>query len=133
MEVIRMSNNPHNIEHNFEQEMSDLRQEIEEFKKEKERVRGIVGKVGGMPTFDAKLFNIFFALFVGACLIVSIIYADSMQFVLGELAVAAVSIKLIYLLHNQQRVNHFQLWILSSLEWRVNEMVSKLEQLRKAL
>ena len=110
-----------------DQEIKDLKQEIDEFKKEKERVRSIVGRIGGVPTFNTKIFNIIFAVLVGACLVISIFLArTSPQIILGEIALAAVSIKLMYLLHSQMRVNHFQLWVLSSIEWRINELTKSL-------
>ncbi len=47
-----------------------------------------------------------------------------------ELATVTLSIKTICLIHAQMRVAHFEFWILSSLEWRINEMM---KQLRKDL
>lgn len=118
-----------------DREMQDLRGEIEAFKREKERVRGIVGRVGGVPTFNVKLLNMFFVAFVALCLGVSLVYAwhiRDVETILMELAVAAVSFKLIYLMHSQARVNHFQLWILSSLEWRLNEVVKEIDKVKEA-
>lgn len=46
-----------------------------------------------------------------------------LQLAMVELAIAAVSVKLIFLIHKQSRVNHFQLWILSSIEWQLNEIM----------
>jgi Flp pilus assembly protein TadB len=117
-----------------DREMQDLRHEIEAFKREKERVRAIVGRVGGVPTFNTKIFNIFFVIFVLICLGISLVYAwhiHDLETILMELAVAAVSFKLIYLMHSQARVNHFQLWILSSLEWRLNEVVKELDKVKE--
>ena len=45
---------------NFEDELNDLKQELEHFQQEKERVRAIIGKIGGMPKFHTKLINIIF-------------------------------------------------------------------------
>ena len=33
-----------------------------------------------------------------------------------ELATGIISLKLVYALHSQAKINHFELWILSSLE-----------------
>jgi hypothetical protein len=35
-------------------------------------------------------------------------------------------------MHSQARVNHFQLWILSSLEWRLNEVVKEIDKVKEA-
>lgn len=100
----------------------DLLDEIENFKKEKERVRAIVGNIGGMPTVHAKLFNIFFAVLIVALLIAGFFLEGRAHQILLDVALTALSVKIIYLIHSQARVNHFQLWILSSLEWKLNEL-----------
>lgn len=93
------------------------------FKKEKERVRSIMAKIGGVPTFNTKTFNIIFATLVLICLAISLISGGVLRLAMIELAIAALSVKLIYLMHNQACVNHFQLWILLSLKWRPNEII----------
>jgi energy-converting hydrogenase Eha subunit E len=115
----------------IEQEMMDLKQEIENFKREKDRVRSIVGQIGGMPTFNTKLINIFFILVVVGCVAGSLFSGGIVRLLMIELVVAAVSIKLIYLIFNQSRVNHFQLWVLTSLEWRLNEIIKLIKELKE--
>jgi hypothetical protein len=48
-----------------------------------------------------------------------------------ELASAAVSVKIIYLIHCQMRVNHFKLWVLSSIEWRLNELTRLVRKIKE--
>lgn len=112
----------------IEEEMEDLKEEMDAFQKEKERVRGIVGRIGGVPTFNTKTFNVLFATLVALCLVVSLFSGGMMRLVMIELAIAALSVKIIYLMHNQSRVNHFQLWILTSLEWRLNEILKAIKR-----
>ncbi len=90
----------------------------------------IVGKVGSVPTFNTKAFNIIFFTLIIASLVVSIIAKGTLRLAMSELAIAAISFKLIFLMHNQSRVNHFQLWILTSLEWRLNEMMKEIKELK---
>ncbi len=113
-----------------EEEMADLRHEIEMFHKEKERVRKIVGHIGGVPTFNTKLFNLIFALALVLCFAVSLVFFrnELVRLAMIELALALVSVKLILLIHNQSKVNHLQLWILSSLEWRLDEIRKAVRQ-----
>ena len=35
------------------------------------------------------------------------------------------------LIHCQMRINHFKFWILSAIEWRINEMMTYLKQLKE--
>ena len=112
-----------------EVELNELRQEIEDFKREKERVRAIVGRIGGAPTFNTRLFNIVFATLVALSLVISLLSRGTLRLAMLEIATALISVKLIYIMHNQARVNHFELWILSSLEWRINEIQKTLRKL----
>ena len=115
-----------------EEELEDLRVEIERFKKEKERVRKIVGKIGGVPTYQSKLANYVIAILIGICLIVSLMtHDDVIRLAMIELAVAILSLKLIYVIHMQSRVNHFQLWVLTALEWRLNEVLKELQEIQQ--
>ncbi len=116
-------------EKELEEEINELRQEIEDFRKEKERVRLIVGRIGGVPTFNSRVFNIIFVIAIFFCLIISVFTRDTLRLIALEVAIAAISAKLIYIMHNQARVNHFELWILSSLEWRINELHKKMNKL----
>ncbi len=50
--------------------------------------------------------------------------------ILGKSTVA-LSVKIIYLIHCQMRMNHFKFWVLSSIEWRINEMMVQIKQLKK--
>jgi hypothetical protein len=36
-----------------------------------------------------------------------------------------------YLVHQEARVNHFKLWVLNSLEWRVNEIAREMREVKK--
>ncbi len=115
-------------ERRVEEEMADLKEEIERFREEKQRVRAIVGKIGGVPAFNTKIFNIIFVTLVVISLAISLITeVPRTRLAMIELAVAALSLKLIFLINKQARVNHFQLWILSSLEWRLNEIMKAIE------
>jgi hypothetical protein len=113
-------------EEQIHEELQDLIQEVEDYKKEKERVREIVGKIGGAPTTTTKYLNIIFIVFVLADLMISLASEGKLRLAMVELAIFAISLKLIYLIHKQSRVNHLQTWILSSLEWRVNEVLKEI-------
>jgi cell shape-determining protein MreC len=110
-----------------------LEDEIEEFKKQKERVREIIGQIGGKPTFMKKMANVIFVVLVAICFILSLITKGRTELLMLELIILLVSAKFIYFLFLQSRVIHFQFWILSSIEWRINEVVNKLQNLYKKL
>ena len=116
-----------NDEH-LEDEINDLKQSLEQFQQEKERVRAIIGKIGGVPKFRTKLINIIFITVVLVSVTVSVIGGEQLRLLMIELATVTLSLKIIYLIHCQMRVNHFKFWILSSIEWRINEMMKHIKQ-----
>jgi hypothetical protein len=116
---------------NTEDEISDLKQELEHFQQEKERVRAIIGKIGGVPKFRTKLINVIFIIIIAVSVVGSIIGGEKTRLLMIELATVTLSIKIIYMIHLQMRVNHFQFWILSSLEWRLNEGMRHIKKLQK--
>jgi len=119
-------------EEQMEDELSDLKKELDHFQQEKERVRAIVGKIGGVPKFRTKLVNVLFIIVIVISVIISIFSDRSLRLLMIELATVTLSVKIIYLIHCQMRVNHFQFWILSSLEWRINEIMRQIKtQMRK--
>jgi hypothetical protein len=116
-----------------EEELHDLKKELANFEKEKERVRAIVGQIGGVPKTQARFVNGLFIAIVAISVVISILAPEEWRLILIEVATVTLSIKIIYLMHAQMRMGHFEFWILSSLEWRVNEVVKQMRQLRKDL
>jgi len=121
----------HHRQENLEEELEDLRKELESFQKEKERVRVIVGKIGGVPKTQANVINILFIAIVALSVIISVVVSDHWRLIMIEVATVTLSIKIIYLIHSQMRAAHFEFWILSSLEWRINEIMKQLRELKK--
>jgi hypothetical protein len=109
----------------LEDELSDLKQELEHFQQERERVRAIIGKIGGVPKFQTKLISIIFVIVILTSVVVSLIGGEQLRLLMIELATVTLSAKIIYMLHLQMRMNHFQFWILSSLEWRINKVAPR--------
>ena len=120
------------LESNFEEELEDLKKELENFQQEKDRIRAIVGKIGGVPTFNIKAVNIVFAVVIVASLVVSFFSKGDVRLLMIEIATTALSLKILYMIHFQSKVNHFQLWMLSSLEWRINEMMKLLRTMKNS-
>ena len=115
----------------FEHEIDDLKRELEHFQQEKERVRAIVGKIGGMPEFRTNLINAIFIVVIVISVIVSVVAGDKWRLWMIELTTITLSVKIIYLIHCEMKINHFKFWILSSLEWRINEIIVLVRKLGK--
>jgi hypothetical protein len=111
----------------------ELRDEIKDFESERDNIRKIVGTIGGTPTGRARKVNIVFAVLVLAVFAMSLIWGGRVRFFMLELGILLLSIKLIFFLESFMKVNHFQFWILSSLEWRLDKVHKKLNELAKEI
>lgn len=116
-----------------EQEQEVLLKELEAFSKEKDRIKKIVGKIGGSNNIQNKrvntllVFMVFTLLFTGGVL----------EKISIELAmycsILIVLSKLIWILYEMKKANHFQYWILNSLEVKLNKISIKVRKIEKLL
>lgn len=110
----------------------ELIRELEDFKKEKERIRKIIGRIGGKNHLQQdKIINAIFLLLIIVLFVLEITTHFLPPFISLELSVLLVSIKIVWMIHSQHKVNHFQFWVLNSIEFRVNEMYRRLGRIEK--
>ena len=110
-----------------------LRQELDEFKKEKERIRNIVGEIGGKNNKQHKIVSLIFVILIGILLILGVVLQKITLFLTLEIVVVLGVFKLIWMFYESQRASHFQFWILNSLEFRLNELDRKIKRIEKML
>ncbi len=114
----------------FENEINDLKIELDHFEQEKERVRVLIGRIGGIPAFSTKIINILFAFIIITVGIISV-FMEDLRLLMVELTTIMLSIKIMYMIHVQAKVNHFKFWILSAIELRIIEMMSLLKEIKR--
>lgn len=110
-----------------------LLEELNEFQKEKERIRNIVGQIGGTHNSEHMIINFIFIILIVALLILGIVLQKISLFLTLEVAVLLGIFKIIWMFYEAQRANHFQFWIMNSLEYRINEVDKRLRRIEKAL
>jgi len=111
-----------------------LKQELEDFKREKERVRTVLGRIGGKS--HAKL-----DMTINMMILAVIILLFAVEFITGwiptlvslEISVLLVSVKIVWMIHSNSRSYHFQFWVLNSIEFRINEMTKSVRRLEHRL
>ena len=121
-------------------EIQNLKDELNSFRQEKEKIRRIMEQVGGArQTKQDAVINVIFItalalLFLGdiARHIFHLNVPLPTMFSI-EIGVLLVSLKIIWMMHKQTKVEHFQFWILNSIEFRLNDMSKKIEKIRKEL
>ena len=112
----------------------ELTRELEEFKKEKERVKKILGSLGGTKTARReKIINIAFAVVVLGFFILELTTHFLPSFVSLEVGLLFLSIKIIWMMNNAHKISHFQFWILNSIEYKVNQIDKKVINLEKKI
>ncbi len=111
-----------------------LSKELEEFNREKERIRKIVGEIGGKHHSKRHLYiNLIFLSIVVVTFLMGAIFHKIELALSLELGVLLVSIKIAWMIHDQQKTNHFQFWILNSLEFRINEIHKRAKKIERKL
>jgi len=117
-----------------------LQEELEQFRKEKEQIKRLVGQIGGTKSNRRdEVFNvIFIALIVGMFIVDVLRHVAHIDVPLPplfslELGVLLVSVKIIWMIHKQTKVEHFQFWILNSIEFRLNELGKRLRSIEDSL
>jgi hypothetical protein len=122
------------------QDHEALMEELEQFRREKERIRRLVGQIGGKHS--QKRDHIINLSFVAAMAILFLldllrhlfhVEVPLPQMFSIELAVLLVSIKIIWMIHKGTKVEHFQFWVLNSIEFRLNDVSKRLRELDKKL
>ncbi len=107
----------------------ELESEIRSFEEERENIRKIVGQIGGEPSYKARIINIVFVVLILSVFAMSMIWGGKIRFFMIEVGILLLSLKLVYFLESHMRLNHFQFWILSSLEWRLDKIDKKLKDM----
>jgi len=109
------------------------REEMERFIHEKEQIRQIVGQVGGKPTRIGRITTVSMIVIIAATLIAAPFLPDAFELPAIEIGLAFLSFKIFFLLKNEAKVTHFQFWMLSSLEWRMNDISKRLMKMESDL
>ena len=118
----------------FSEKEKELKQEIEEFNKEKERIKALIGNIGGRSY--SKRDNIINIVFL--CIIVTLFTLEITTHWLPEnisieFSILLVSIKIVWMIHSQHKYNHFVFWILNTIEYRINDVSKKVAALEKTI
>jgi len=118
-----------------------LKAELDQFKKEKEKIRQLMGQIGGKDAAQQdRLVNLFFI--VAISLLATNDFVNHLLHIKDplipplfslEIAVLLVSIKIIWMMHKSTKVEHFQFWILNSIEFRLNDVAKQLRNLEKTV
>ena len=116
--------------------VEELQEELEQFRKEKERIKNFIGAIGAKTS--ARRDRVMNISFITAIIVLFVL--DTMRYVLKiniplpplflvEISLLLVSIKIIWMIRKQMKVEQFQFWILNSIEYRINDVSKKLNKI----
>ena len=121
-------------------ESMSLQEDLNSFQKEKEKIRDFVGRIGGARSagYDKVVNIIFISAIAGLFLIDLLRHIFHLQIPLPplfslELGMLLVSIKIIWMIYKQMKVEHFQFWILNSIEFRLNDLSKQIRKIQEKL
>ncbi len=117
-----------------------LKAELDQFKKEKEKIRQLMGQIGGKNTEkrDKRVNHVFIALILILFLLDMARHVVHIEIPLPplfslQIGILLVSMKIIWMMHKSTKVEHFQFWILNSIEYRLNDVAKQLRSLEKTV
>ncbi len=124
----------------IEHDMTTIEEDLEQFRREKEKIRGIVGKIGGRATAKKdKIINIVFSAGVIILFVLEMLrHLFSIDVHLPpllslELGLLMVSIKILWMIYKQGKVEHFQFWVLNSIEFRIDDIAKRIRNIERHL
>ena len=112
----------------------ELLTELEEFEREREQLKDVLGRIGGR-SFSKKdnWINVGFLILIIVLFVLELTTGILPWRISLELGILLVSVKIVFMIHAQQKVNHFQFWILNSIEYRMNEISKRIRRIEKEL
>ena len=117
-----------NLKKNFENITDEeLKKELEDFYQKKQKLRKLVEK----QAKKEMLFNITFLVVVLGFFILGAILKHIDATLSLEIAILLVSVKMVWMIYEQQKANHFFFWILSTLEHEVNQLHVTIHTLKR--
>ncbi|MDA3948615.1 MAG: hypothetical protein PF508_05250 [Spirochaeta sp.] len=117
---------------NLQDRRDQVLSEIDEYNKERDRIRAMLGRIGGR-SYSKKdmVINIVFLIAILTLFTLELTTKFLPAYISIEISVLLVSVKIVWMIHSQHRFNHFQFWVLNSIEFRVNDMQKKVSSIER--
>lgn len=101
----------------------------QKIEKEMEVLEKKLGGIGGKVTFSHAILNLVFLVFSLFLIILMFFLEGAIQIAIGSFAISALAIWVMKFFTNEARVNHYQLWVLKSIEIRLINMAKELKSI----
>ncbi|HUX20198.1 MAG TPA: hypothetical protein VMW69_03095 [Spirochaetia bacterium] len=110
----------------------EIERELAEYQRERDHLKEILGAYGGKrySRIDT-IMNVVFLVVIVGMFVVQATFKLIEPYVSIEISVLLVSIKIVWMIHSQNKMNHFQFWVLNTIEYRVNEAIRRLQSIER--
>lgn len=116
----------------LEGKKEEILKEINEYNRERDQIKMMLGKIGGTAYSSVDMIiNIVFLSIILGLFILELTTHWLPSYISLEVSVLLVSIKIVWMIHSQYKFNHFQFWILNSIEYRMNSIAGKMKSMEK--
>lgn len=116
----------------LENRKEEILNEINEYNKERDQIKMMLGKIGGTAYSSVDMIiNIVFLSIILGLFALELTTHWLPSYISLEVSVLLVSIKIVWMIHSQYKFNHFQFWILNSIEYRMNNIAGKVKTIEK--
>ena len=116
----------------LEDKKEEILKEINEYNKERDQIKMMLGKIGGTAYSSVDMIiNIVFLSIILGLFVLELTTHWLPSYISLEVSVLLVSIKIVWMIHSQYKFNHFQFWILNSIEYRMNNIAGKVKTIEK--
>lgn len=114
----------------FADRARELAREMEAFEHDRTMLKKMLAGIGGkaFSRVDTIMNILFLTIVVGLFVLSVTLHVVPFQ-VSIEVGVLLVSLKIAWMIHFQQKHQHFQFWVLNTIEFRLNEVLNRLSKL----
>lgn len=118
----------------LEGKKEEILKEIRDYNKERDQIKMMLGKIGGTAYSSIDMIiNIVFLTIILSLFTLELTTHWLPSYISLEVSVLLVSVKIVWMIHSQYKTNHFQFWILNSIEYRMNAIAGKIKKMEKDL
>ena len=108
--------------------------EVAEFNREREQIKNMLGRIGG--TTDIRKHKILNWVILAAT--VGLFTLEITTHILPtlislEVGLLLISLKIIMLIQSMLKQNHFEFWMLNTIEYRINDMNKRIKRIEKEI
>jgi hypothetical protein len=122
--------------HRHQEKLSNeqLKEALQDFYRERDQIRQMLGRIGGASDIRRhRALNWVILLVTIGLFTLEITTHILPVFISLEVGLLLVSLKIILLIQSMLKQNHFEFWMLHTIEYRINDLSERFDEIEKKL